>query len=121
MKQILLSCLSLLFVLLGFGQDKSITELPSGTYETSVKSNQIKWDRGDIILLDDQHYRISSSNEVGEYKFSIAAQRIFFTTGPLKSAFAKTIIKNNIPAIVLPAAENAAYGVQGEIWGLLRQ
>ena len=89
MKLVLLSLCCLFSVLFCSGQNGQVNNLPAGKYETVVKSSQIKWERGDIILLDENKYKISTSNEVGEYRFSVAAQRIFFTSGPLKNMFAK--------------------------------
>ena len=102
-------------------QKQQVSSLPAGKYETVVKSTQIKWDRGDIILLDDNKYRVSTSNEVGEYRFSVAAQRIFFTSGPLKNLFARASTSNDAPSIVLPAAENAQAGLNSEIVCYLRR
>ena len=99
-----------------------IRSLPTGKYETTMKKNQSKWERGDIILLDANKYKISTSDEVGEYKFSSAAQRIFFISGPLKSFYAKTSENNNTPAIVLPVSENEQMGVNlsSEVWCYLK-
>src|SRR5918993_1070195 len=97
---------TLLFILLAlsslFIKAQNVTELPAGKYETKTKVAQNKWEKGDIILIDDTHYKLSSSGDVGEYKFSVAAQRIFFTTGPLKSAFTKVTLANGKPVIILP-------------------
>ena len=123
MKAYLLSSL-FLFTLLGAkAQNNQVNNLPAGKYETIVKSNQIKWERGDIILMDDNKYTVSTSNEVGEYRFSITAQRVFFTSGPLKSLFARTSQTNEAPAIVLPVTENAQYGLKlsSDVWGYYRQ
>lgn len=87
-------------------QQGLINELPSGRYETSLKPGSSKWDRGDIILLDQSRYRISTSDSVGEYRFSKAAQRILFTSGPLRAAFAKVTRLGKKPAIELPRTEN---------------
>lgn len=100
-----------------------VNALPPGKYETSFKSNQDKWERGDIIILDDNKYKVSTSNETGEYRFSVTAQRIFFTSGPLRSMFAKTSMNNNTPTIVLPVAENEQLGLKlpAEIRGSYKQ
>lgn len=97
---------------------QKIESMPTGKYETVVKINQAKWEQGDIILIDGAHYKLSTSEEAGDYKFSSAAQRIFFTSGPLKGLFAKTSIDNNAPAIVLPVAENQQSGVKlnADVW-----
>lgn len=104
-------------------QNGQVNNLPPGKYETVIKNTQNKWERGDIILIDESRYRISTSNEQGEYRFSITAQRVFFTSGPLKSLFAKTSLNNNTPAIILPVTENQQMGVRlpSEVWGYLRQ
>ena len=99
-----------------------VQSLPPGKYETIMKNNQSKWERGDIILLEGNKYKISTSDEVGEYKFSSAAQRIFFVSGPLKSFYAKTSENNDTPAIVLPVSENEQAGVKlpSEVWCYLK-
>jgi hypothetical protein len=93
-------------------QKNTKTNLPIGKYETILKQSQSKWNQGDIILVDANHYKITSSDEVGEYKFSATAQRVFFVSGPLKTAFAKTILNTDKPTIVLPAAENEQQGLK---------
>jgi hypothetical protein len=95
---------------------QNVSDLPAGKYETKTKVAQNKWEKGDIILLDDSRYKLSSGGEVGEYKFSVAAQRIFFTSGPLKTAFTKVTISNGKPVIILPKAENESLGLTAEIW-----
>ena len=118
MKAFLLSFSLLISFLSVKAQNTEVQSLPAGRYETVVKSNQSKWERGDIILIDGNKYKISTSEEVVDYKFISAAQRIFFTSGPLKSLFAKTSLNNNAPAIVLPVAENEQIGfkLSAEIW-----
>ncbi|RPD43785.1 MULTISPECIES: hypothetical protein [Chitinophagaceae] len=88
-------------------QPKTSGGLPPGRYETSVKPGTSKWERGDIILLDDNRYRISTSEEIGEYRVSVAAQRIMFTSGPLRAVYAKVVQQGKKPAIELPFAENS--------------
>jgi hypothetical protein len=116
MKVFLLSSI-LIFVISAHAQ-KQVQTLPTGKYETVIKTNQLKWDRGDILLLDGNKYKLSTSNETGEYRFSSAAQRIFFTSGPLKSLFAKTSLNNDAPVIVLPVEENDQIGfkLSAEVW-----
>ena len=114
MKYILLFILSLGSVL--FLNAQNVADLPAGKYETKTKVSQNKWEKGDIILIDDSHYKLSSGGDVGEYKFSVAAQRIFFTSGPLKSAFTKVTQANNKPVIIFPIAENGTLGLTAEIW-----
>ena len=114
MKYSLLSILLLLSVL--FSHAQNVTELSPGKYETKTKVAQNKWERGDIIIIDDSHYKLSSGGEVGDYKFSVAAQRIFFTSGPLKSAFTKVISSKGKAVIILPIEENESLGLTSEIW-----
>ena len=101
----------------------SVQNLPTGKYETVIKNDQSKWERGDIILLDATKYKISSNDEIGDYKFSSAAQRIFFTSGPLKHFYAKTSTNNNTPVIVLPVTENEQAGqkLPAEVWCYYKQ
>lgn len=109
--------LSLLFFISGFcAQAQNIKELPSGKYETKTKTAQNKWEKGDIVLIDDSHYKLSKDGETGEYRFSAAAQRIFFTSGPLKSAFTKVTSVNGKPVIILPIEENGSLGLTAEVW-----
>ena len=116
MKVFLLSIIS--FFSLAVNAQNSVQSLPTGKYETVIKNMNSKWERGDIILLDGNKYKLSTGDETGDYRFSSAAQRIFFTSGPLKSLFAKTSVTNNSPAIVLPVAENEQIGFKfaAEIW-----
>ena len=95
---------------------QNVTELPAGKYETKTKTASNKWEKGDIIIIDESHYKLSSSGEIGEYKFSVAAQRIFFTSGPLKSAYTKVASTNGKPVIILPREENSSLGITAEIW-----
>jgi hypothetical protein len=116
--------LSLSFLTCAFANaQSSVDNLPAGRYETVLKNNTDKWEKGDIILLDDNRYRISTSNEIGDYKFSVSAQRIFFTSGPLKSIYAKTTLNNASPTIVLPVPENEKLGLRlpAEVRGLYHQ
>lgn len=116
MKVFLLSFI--LFLIFSIKAQSQVHSLPEGKYETVIKNNQSKWDHGDIILLNEKQYKVSTSNEIGEYRFSSAAQRIFFVSGPLKSLFAKTSLNNNSPVIVLPVEENeqAGYKLSAEVW-----
>lgn len=111
------SFFSLLFVSAAyFAQAQNVTDLVPGKYETKLKTASKKWDKGDVIILDDSHYRLSSDKEVGEFRFSVAAQRVFFTSGPLKSAYTKVAIKNNQPVIIFPAEQNQDLGLTTEVW-----
>jgi hypothetical protein len=83
-----------------------------GKYETYLKQSQNKWVTGDIILLSPNQYKVSSTNEVGEYRFSASAQRVFFVSGPLKTVFAKTELNADKPAIILPFLENDQQGLK---------
>ena len=66
MKTVLL--LSLFFI--SFATEaQNNNNLPAGRYETMLKQSQNKWNQGDIILVDGSHYKITSSDEIGEYKF----------------------------------------------------
>src|SRR4051812_21950923 len=123
MKAFLLSSTMILISLLGKAQDAQVNNLPAGKYETITRHNQAKWDLGDIILLPENKYKVSTSDEVGDYKFSVTAQRIFFTSGPLKSLYAKTAMNNDKPQIVLPVTENAQFGqkIPSDIVGFLKQ
>src|SRR5438045_1098816 len=106
MKHLILSLSCMFLMTLCNAQNNQVNNLPQGKYETVVKNSQNKWERGDIILMDDNKYKVSTSDEVGEYRFSVASQRIFFTSGPLKNLFAKALSRDDKPGIVLPAAEN---------------
>ena len=114
MKPVLL--FSLLTVFFFSGKAQNVTALPAGKYETKMKTNQNKWEKGDLIIIDDSHYKLSSSNEVGDYRFSVAAQRIFFTSGPLKSAYTKVILNNSKTVIIFPTDKNADLGLSAEVW-----
>ncbi|MFL5740935.1 MAG: hypothetical protein ACJ75B_12000 [Flavisolibacter sp.] len=118
MKALLLSCVFVLAIIAGKAQTRPVSSLPAGKYETIIKSSMLKWERGDIIILPENKYKISSSDEVGDYKFSVSAQRIFFTSGPLKCMYAKTSMDNDTPAIVLPVVENQQLGqkLPSEVW-----
>ncbi len=121
MKVFLLS--TILFFALVVNAQSQVQSLPAGQYETVIKNKQSKWERGDIVLLEGNKYKLSTSDDTGDYRFSGAAQRIFFTSGPLKSLFAKTSLINNTPAIVLPVAENEQTGFKfsSEIWCYYKQ
>ncbi|HET7899488.1 MAG TPA: hypothetical protein VFL47_17495 [Flavisolibacter sp.] len=113
MKPVILSLLLVSSSLLVKAQN--VSALATGKYEVKTKAAS-KWDKGDVILLDDSHYRLSGNNEVGEYRFSVAAQRVFFTSGPLKSAFTKVTTKSNQPVIIFPAEQNQDLGLTSEVW-----
>jgi len=104
-------------------QQSPVNTLPSGKYETVVARSQNKWEKGDIILLNNYQYKLTTTTEVGEYRFSATAQRVFFTSGPLKSVFARTLQNSDGPAILIPMAENEQTGLKlpSEVWGYLKQ
>jgi hypothetical protein len=87
-------------------QPNQVAHLPAGTYQIQ-KNNSFK---GDIVLLDDSHYKLSTESTVGEYKFSATAQRVLFLSGTLKGAFARTTGNSTDPIIVLPRKENEDMG-----------
>ena len=120
MKVFLLSLTVLL--VLHVNAQSQVQSLPTGKYETVMKTNENKWERGDIILLGGNKYKLSTSDETGDYRFSSAAQRIFFTSGPLKSLYAKTSVTNDTPAIILPVPENEQVGfkLSAEVWCFYR-
>ena len=122
MKAFLLSFVFILTIQFCKAQGQ-VNALPPGKYETVIKNQQNKWERGDIILIDDNKYKVSSSEETGEYRFSVTAQRVFFTSGPLRSIYAKTSLNNNTPTIVLPVAENEQLGLKlpSEVRGYYKQ
>lgn len=89
-------------------QTGQVSQLPLGTYQFQSSGNTTF--KGDIVLIDNSHYKLSTETAVGEYKFSATAQRILFLSGTLKGAFARTSIAGSDPAIVLPLKENVAIG-----------
>lgn len=99
-----------------FAKAQAVATLPPGKYEAKLKAAQKTWEKGDLILLDENRYKLSTGGDAGEYKFSAAAQRIFFTSGPLKSVFTKVNFVNGKPVIVIPAEENGSLGITAEVW-----
>lgn len=99
-----------------FAGAQNVTTLPPGKYTTKIKATQNRWGKGDVILLDDSRYKLSSDSEVGNYRFSAAAQRIFFTSGPLRGAYTKVSLNNNKPVIIFPIEQNQELGLTGEVW-----
>lgn len=97
-------------------------DLPTGRYQAFFKQNQNKWVKGDIILMADGQYKISTDKEVGEYKYSATAQRIFFINGPLKSVYAKTMVGPKETAIIIPISENKLPELKltGDVWAYLK-
>jgi hypothetical protein len=88
-------------------QQGQVAQLPPGTYQIQNNGTSFK---GDIILVDDSRYKLSTESTVGEYKFSATAQRVLFLSGTLKGAFARTVMRGPDPAILLPRKENEALG-----------
>lgn len=95
---------------------QSVSALPPGKYATKIKATQNKWEKGDVVLLNDSQYKLSSDAEVGDYRFSAAAQRIFFTSGPLKGAYTKVALTNNKAVIIFPIEQNRELGITAEVW-----
>lgn len=112
-----------LFTLVSFAvqAQNKVSVLPPGTYEVQ---NTAPFNYGNIVLIDDSHYRLSNENVVGEYKFSATAQRILFISGTLRSAFARITLSGTDPAIVLPLKENEEAGfklVQADLMALYKK
>jgi hypothetical protein len=103
-----------------FATAQNVTALSPGKYETKVKVSQNKWEKGDVVILDDTRYKLSGSDEIGEYRFSVAAQRIFFTSGPLKSAYTKVTLSSNKPVIIFPTEQNGVLGLTAEVWASMQ-
>lgn len=108
--------LALFLLPAGFVQAQNVTALSPGKYATKTKATQKGWEKGDIMLLDDSRYKLSGNTETGDYRFSAAAQRIFFTSGPLKGAYTKVILQNNKPVIIFPVEQNGELGIAAEVW-----
>jgi hypothetical protein len=103
-------------------QTTKVDALPTGTY--TVQSNDASaWPLGDIVQLEDSHYKTGNENVTGEYKFSATAQRILFVSGPLKGAFAKTTSNSGTPAISLPLKENSEVGFKlaVDVWAYYKK
>lgn len=105
--KLFLLMLSFVSVAMVQAQSGQVNQLPVGTYQIQNNSTAFK---GDIVLLDDNHYKLSTEGTAGEYKFSATAQRILFLNGTLKGAFARTVISGSVPAIILPRKENEDIG-----------
>lgn len=99
-----------------FAKAQNVSAVAPGKYETKTRVAQNKWEKGDVIILDDNRYKLSGASDVGEYRFSVAAQRIFFTSGPLKSAFTKVALNNNKTVIIFPLEQNRELGLTAEVW-----
>jgi hypothetical protein len=102
-------------------QSAQVDQLPLGKYESRFRPNQQKWQEGDIILSNAGKYSLTGGEEGGEYRFSKAAQRVFFTSGRLKGMFATTTMVNNRAVIVFPITEVQPVPIAGEIWASHKQ
>jgi hypothetical protein len=61
---------------------------------------------------------------MGEYRYSATAQRVLFTSGALKGAFARAALNGSDLAIVLPARENEELGMKlsgADIWAVYKK
>ncbi|GAC1417292.1 MAG: hypothetical protein NVS1B13_24030 [Flavisolibacter sp.] len=118
MKSILFSVVLTFFILTSFAQQGQLITLPLGSYELPSKNEENKWEQGNIIIVDQTKYKTSSKDEVGEYRFSVTAQRLFFLNGPLKHFYARTSLTPEGPAIILPISENEHTGfkMNGDVW-----
>ena len=104
-------------------QSGKVTDLPVGVYEVQ-KANADKLFSGDLVLLNDNQYKLRNESEVSEYKFSATAQRVLFISGPLKGIYAKTVMNAGAPAIVLPKKENDELGyrfAEGDVWAFYKR
>jgi len=100
-----------------------VEQLPPGLYEVQ-KSKNSPGMASDIVLLNDNQYKLRNQSEVSEYKFSATAQRVLFISGPLKGIFAKTVISAGAPAIVLPKKENEDLGyrlAEADVWAFFKR
>lgn len=101
-------------------QQVPLTELPQGTYEARIKSTQQKWSVGDISIVNSGRYEVSNG-EAGEYRFSVAAQRVFFTSGTLRGMHANTASVNNVAVIIFPAAGHQPIPLSGDVWATYKR
>jgi hypothetical protein len=122
LKSFLISQLILCAALSLQAQPKKIVHLPAGHYSTLLDKDKSQWNRGDIVLISENRYRITTEATEGEYRTSITAQRIFFTTGPLRGFYARLLLHNNTPAIELPQAENSHQsGISSDVIAVWKQ
>ena len=89
-------------------QASPVGQLPAGTYQIQNPGSSAF--KGNIVLVDGSHYKLSNETTTGEYKFSATAQRILFLSGTLKGAFARTVTSGSDTVIVLPRKENEDVG-----------
>lgn len=95
-------------------QAQQVKDLPGGAYQTLLMPGERNWDRGPLELGDAGIYRFN--NDSGEFRFSVAGQRVFFTSGPLKGAFATTRMVRNAVVIIFPVTETQPFAHQMEVW-----
>lgn len=100
---------------------QQVNSLPAGHYDARIKGSQAKWNLGDLQLDNDGSYSMSNSREGGSYKFSAAAQRVFFLSGPLKGMYASTSLYQQKPVIIFPANDSQPVALEGEVWAYLRK
>lgn len=104
-------------------QSGKVADLPVGVYEVQKAKGNTPFS-GDIVLLNDNQYKIRNESEVNEYKFSATAQRVLFISGPLKGVYAKTVMNAGAPAIVLPKKENDELGyrfAEADVWAFFKR
>lgn len=87
-------------------QTQPLASLPTGRYQTWVTQGTARWDKGDLLLVDEKRYCITGAADTGMYRASFTAQRIFFVSGPLRGANARLAWYHNQPAIEWPLFEN---------------
>jgi hypothetical protein len=114
-----------LLIVTTFSQAQSgkVSDLPIGVYEVQ-KAKVGSPFSGDIVLLNDNQYKLRNESEVNEYKFSATAQRVLFISGPLKGIYAKTVMNAGAPAIVLPKKENDELGyrfAEADVWAFYKR
>jgi hypothetical protein len=105
-------------------QSGKVNRLPPGTYEIRKSAPLEKISSSEIILLDDNHYKLKNEKEVSNYKFSATAQRVLFLSGPLQGAYARIVVNSGVPAIVLPHKENEELGLKladADVWAYYKK
>lgn len=119
MKQTLLFVV--LFICIGAGAQQQVQSLPAGKYETRLNNSKARWTRGDLALQGNGQYTFGDSKEAGDYKFSVAAQRIFFTSGPLKGMYATTTMQGQTPVIIFPRNDAQPISITEDVYAFFRQ
>ena len=105
-------------------QSARVNSLPAGTYEIQNQNGTSRFVSGDIILIDESHYKLSDETTAGDYKFSATAQRVLFISGTLKGVYAKATLIGSEPAIIFPSKENGEIGfklVDTDVWAFFRK